>query len=114
MHPETRYVRPHQWSTEEQSGLSVLLKDTSQKIRKRQLRFYGHVLRIPDDDPAYRILSVKDPAGWNRRQGRPRTYGCHSWRVMYMKSNGRGAGPVHCEEKAEWRKRVGVAKCCHT
>ena len=29
----TRYVRPHQWSTKEQWGLSVLLKDTPQKIR---------------------------------------------------------------------------------
>ena len=27
----TRYVRPHQWSTEEQWGLSVLFKDTPQK-----------------------------------------------------------------------------------
>ena len=40
-------------------------------IRERQLRFYGHVVRFPMDDPAHRILNAKDPVEWNRRRGRP-------------------------------------------
>ena len=41
-------------------------------IRKRQLRFYGHVVRFRGDDSAHRILTSKDSAGWKRRHGRPR------------------------------------------
>ena len=46
-------------------------------IRERQLRFYGHVVRFPMDDPARRILTLPpkaviltamDPAEWNRRR----------------------------------------------
>ena len=40
--------------------------------RERRLRFYGHVVRFPEDDPAHRIPKSKDPAGWNRRRGCPR------------------------------------------
>ena len=29
-------------------------------IRERQLRFYGHVVRFPMDDPAHRILNAKE------------------------------------------------------
>ena len=32
-------------------------------IRERQLRFFGHVARFPDYEPAYRILTAKDPVG---------------------------------------------------
>ena len=41
-------------------------------IRERQLRFYGHVVRFPNVDPAHRILTAKDPGDWKRRRGRPR------------------------------------------
>ena len=40
-------------------------------MRERQLRFCGHVVRFPMDDPAYRILNAKAPAECNRRRGRP-------------------------------------------
>ena len=41
-------------------------------IRERQLRFYGHLVRFPLDDPTHRILSVEDPSDWVRPVGRPR------------------------------------------
>ena len=53
-------------------------------IRERQLRFYGHVVRFPMEDPAHRILNARDPVGWNRRRGRPN----QSWLAQlggYMK-----------------------------
>ena len=31
---------------------------------ERQLRIYGHVARLPAEDPAHRILSCRDPRGW--------------------------------------------------
>ena len=30
-------------------------------VRERQLRFYGHVARLPAEDPAHQILSFRDP-----------------------------------------------------
>ncbi len=44
-------------------------------VRERQLRLYGHVARLPDVDPAHRVLSVRDNPGWRRPRGRPR----NSW-----------------------------------
>ncbi len=29
-------------------------------VRERQLRLYGHVGRLPDVDPAHRVLSIRD------------------------------------------------------
>ena len=33
-------------------------------VRERQLRLYGHVARLPAEDPAHRILFCRDPRGW--------------------------------------------------
>ena len=35
----------------------------SRFYRERQLRLYGHVARLPAEDPAHRILSCRDPRG---------------------------------------------------
>ena len=43
-------------------------------MRERQLRFYGHVVRVPMDDPAHRILNAEDPVEWDRRRGRPNSW----------------------------------------
>ena len=32
-------------------------------LRARQLRLYGHVARLPAEDPNHRILSCQDPRG---------------------------------------------------
>ena len=31
-------------------------------VRERQLRLYGHVARLPAEDPSHRILSCRDPS----------------------------------------------------
>ena len=41
----------------------------------RQVRLYEHVARLLADDPAHRIVSCRDPCGWNMPRGRP----CASW-----------------------------------
>ncbi len=41
-------------------------------VRERQLRLYGPVARLPDVDPAHRVLSVRDNPGWRRPWGYPR------------------------------------------
>ena len=82
-------------------------------IRERQLRFYGHVVRFPTSDPAYQILTCKDPRGWTRPRGRPRA----SWlRQLGTYMNEWSIGPAHARTIArskprEWSKRVGAAKC---
>ena len=40
-------------------------------VRERQLRLYGHVTRLLAEDPAYRILSCRDPSDWTMPRGRP-------------------------------------------
>ena len=45
-------------------------------VRKRQLRFLGHVIRLPEDEPARipeDMLSIHIPPHGKRRPGRPRT-----------------------------------------
>ena len=39
-------------------------------VRERQLRLYGHVARLPAEDPALRILSRRNPRGWTMPSGR--------------------------------------------
>ena len=41
-------------------------------IRDRQLRLYGHLARLPEDDPAHRVVSTRDDPRWRRPVGRPR------------------------------------------
>ena len=41
-------------------------------VRNRQLRFLGHILRLPEEEPASRYALYIPPHG-NRRPGRPRT-----------------------------------------
>ena len=57
-----------------------LLRETKSEpvtsiIRDRQLRLYEHVARLPDVDPAHRVVSVRDNPAWRRPRGRPR----NSW-----------------------------------
>ena len=40
-------------------------------IQERQLRLYGHVARLPTEDPAHRILFCRDARGWSMPRGRP-------------------------------------------
>ncbi len=44
-------------------------------VREGQFRLYEHVARLPDVDPAHRVLSVRDNPEWRRSRGRPR----NSW-----------------------------------
>ena len=55
--------------------------------RERQLRLYGHLARLPAEDPAHRILSYRDPRGWNMPIGRPQA----SW-LRQMESHLKNTG----------------------
>ena len=46
-------------------------------VRERQLRLYGHMARLPAEDPAQRILSCRDPRGWTMPSGRPHASWLH-------------------------------------
>ena len=41
--------------------------------RERQLRLYGHVARLPAEDPVHRIFACRDPRGWSMPRGRQHT-----------------------------------------
>ena len=47
------------------------LKQVTCIVRERQLRLYGHVARLPAEDPAHRIIFCRDPRGWSMPRGRP-------------------------------------------
>ena len=54
-----------------------LLRETQMRfvtciVREHQLWLYGHVARFPDADPAYQILSAREPREWRRPMDRPR------------------------------------------
>ena len=63
------------------------------QIRDRQLRYFGHVARLSDDDSVSRVLPVRVPVGWGCPLGRP-----HSSWLAQLRPRG-------------WTRRVGAAKC---
>ena len=81
-------------------------------IRERQLRFFGHVARFPDDDPAYRILSARDPVGWVRRQGGQYASWLRQLRANLMGGMGQSqALTVARKDPRGWARKVSAAKC---
>ena len=81
-------------------------------VRERQLRLYGHVARLPDIDPAHRVLSVRDNPVWRRPRGRPR----NSWlgKVDGSCRELLGMGKVAAwglarGDRPGWRRRVSEA-----
>ncbi len=78
-------------------------------VRERQLRLYGHVARLPDVNPAHRVLSVSDNRGWRRPRGRLR----NSWLGKVDQSCrellGMGrmvAWGLAWKDRPDWRRRV--------
>ena len=65
--------------------------------RERQLRHYGHVTRLPAENPAHRILSCRDLRGWSMPRGRPQAsclrlveayLGLWAWRAWGLLGDG--------------------------
>ena len=50
-------------------NLTSNLRQVTCIVRERQLRLYGHVARLPAEDPAHRILSCRD--GQTEAEGVP-------------------------------------------
>ena len=48
-------------------------KPLIEQVRMRQLRFLGHILRMPEDEPAVRLYALYIPSHGRRRPGRQRT-----------------------------------------
>jgi hypothetical protein len=83
-------------------------------IRERQMRLYGHVARFPGEDPVHRILSARDPRGWVRPVGRPRS----SWLSQmngYLQDLGTGnasAWAMARRRPQEYKRKVDAATRC--
>ena len=63
-------------------------------IRERQLRLYGHVPRLPAEDPAHQILSCRDPSGWTMPRGRPQASCLHQMVLSEEKEGKLGANAM--------------------
>ena len=71
-----------------------LLRETQMRfltctVREHQLWLYGHVARFPDADPAYQILSAREPCEWRRPMCRPRS-SCLQQVDQHLKEMGMG------------------------
>lgn len=53
------------------SKLAIYARPVTSLVWERQLRLYEHVVRLPDVDPAHRVVSVQDNPEWRRTRGRP-------------------------------------------
>ena len=99
----------------------VLLRETDSRylvrqIQERQLRLYGHVARLPADDPAHGVIAAANNPEWRRPVGRPRL----AWlkQVDEVCRELLGIGRVQAWELArrspgEWSRRVGEATRRH-
>ena len=78
------------------------------RVRNRQLRFLGHILRLPEEEPV-RTYALYIPTHGNRKPGRPRTsYPAYVQRVL-----GYDEGMISAEQIAHlsqdrnaWRRLV--------
>ena len=94
-----------------------ILHDTDSRpitnqIQERQLRLYGHVARLPEDDPAHGVISARDNPEWRRPRGRPHL----SWLEQVDQTcwDLLGMGRVSAWRLArrrpwEWSRRVSAA-----
>ena len=92
------------------------------QIRLRQLRSFGHVMRFPPTDPAFRILSAGEPKGWKRPQGRPRKRWLEQLEenLVNVRVTGLASARTYAKRSAgAWKEKVDAAKrlpgaCPHT
>ena len=112
-----RRILGYRWS--DRVSNERLLRETRMRpitcmIRERQMRLYGHVARFPANDPAGRVLSAREPTGWNRPVGRPHD----TWlRQMdrYFAEMGMGrvaAWRMAIRRPKEYRQKVDAATRC--
>ena len=97
------------------NGRRQFLPRESMECIFRQLRLYGHVARLPAEDPAHRILSCRDPRGWTMPSGRPHA----SWLRQvesYIKDTGMtglaSARAMARRRPKEYRHKVDAATHC--
>ena len=77
-------------------------------VRKRQLRFLGHILRLPEEEPARRY-ALYIPTHGRRRRGRPRTsYLAYIQRVLGYDEGMIQADQIAklAEDRCAWRNLV--------
>ena len=93
-----------------------LLQETESRpitciVRQRQLQLYGNVARLPEVDPAHRVVSERDNPEWRRPRGRPQ----NSWLRKVDESLGRlglgrrAAWGLAGGDPRAWRQRVSAA-----
>ena len=87
-------------------GCFQLTYGSDNSVRDCKLRLYGHVARLPVEDPAHRILFRRDPRGWFIPEGRP-----HAYWLRQVESNLKDTGMVGLASDAATRCS-GV--CRHT
>ena len=76
-------------------------------VRNRQLRFLGHILRLPEEEPASRYALYIPPHG-NRRPGRPRTsYLAYIQRLLGHEEGSDQIAPF-AKDQSAWRSLVFV------
>ena len=84
-------------------------------IRERQLRRYGHAVRLLAEDPAHRILSCREPSGWTMPKGCPQA----SWLSQvksYLRDTGiaglASAWAMARRRPKEYRRKVDATTRC--
>ena len=81
-------------------------------IRDRQLRLYGHLARLPEVDPAHRVVSTRDNPGWRRPRGRPRRSWLEQIDQTCHEEVGMGRGPawrLASRNPRRWKQKVDAA-----
>ena len=80
-------------------------------VRNRQLRFLGHILRLPDEKPASRYARYILPHG-NRGPGRPHTsYLAYIQRLLGYEEGGIQADQIATLAKEKSARRILVVAC---
>ena len=77
-------------------------------VRKRQLSFLGHVLRLPEEEPVRRSALYIPPHG-KRRPGRPRTsYQSYIKRLLGYDEDDMSANQIAtlAQDRCAWRNLV--------
>ncbi len=85
---------------------------TTSIVRECQLQLYGYVARLPEVEPANRVLSVRDNPKWRRQRGWPHNswLGKVDWSCWELLGMGRMvAWRLTWRDHHGWRRRVNDA-----
>ena len=81
-------------------------------VREQYGMYDQHVVRLPAEDPAHRILSCRNPRGWTMPRGRPQASWLRQVESFQKNAGLESAWAMARRRPKEYRRMVDGATLC--